>query len=106
MENSIYLEISQERENQIEKWGNTSHPSVNTMILPHNSLEIPSESRARFLCQTAFKNGYGTWAHILSEEFSEVVFAKNEELRRKELVQLAACCVAWIKDIDNQQKQL
>lgn len=34
--------------------------------------EIPSESRARALCEINFQRGTGTYMHILVEEISEV----------------------------------
>ena len=109
MEN-ILNEIKTERTRQDEKWGIQHWPSVNQVLIGREGgctpermcehFEIPSEDRAKFLCENAFKNNEGTWSNIVVEELSEVVCAPDETTRRTELVQLAACVVAWIEDID------
>ena len=62
--------------------------------------EIPSETRAKQICETMHDRGEMTWGHIAVEELSEVISAKNDDERRKELIQLAAVTIAWIESID------
>lgn len=106
---SIFNEIYEEREKQNTKWGEQNHQSVDPLLLKRESermceeYEIPSENRAKFICQNAAKYGNITWSHIVVEELAEVVSCKDENLRREELVQLAACVVAWIESIDRNK---
>lgn len=89
-----------ERHRQDAKWGEQNHPSL------HWALDygyIPSETRARGECESAFELGYGSWTHIAFEEFCEAVHAPDEAHRREELVQLAAVCLAWIECIDRNR---
>lgn len=109
MEN-IFEEIKLERIKQDKKWGVQNHPCLDEVLLKREGgctpermceeYEIPSENRAKKLCETAFKRGVGTYAHIASEEFSEVISAFDIYKRREELIQLTAVCVAWIQKID------
>ena len=106
---NILNEIISERERQDKKWGVQNHPSVDSGLSqrdPYPSdrmceeYEIPSEARAKQLCEINAKIGLITWAHIAIEEVSEVVAAKDEITRREELVQLGAVILAWIESID------
>lgn len=111
---TIINDIINERLRQDKKWGVQHWPSLNQILMNREGgctpermcehYEIPSEERAKFLCENAFKTGEGTWTNIIVEELSEAVCSENDELRRKELVQLAACVVAWIEDIDFKNK--
>lgn len=110
MEN-IFQEIKQEREKQDSKWGVQSWDSVDSILLERRDsnrlcehYEIPNETRAKFLCDNSFKYKRRTWAHIITEELSESVSCLDDISRRKELIQLAACVVAWIQDIDTKIK--
>lgn len=104
---AIYEEIAIERMAQDARWGEQNHPSIpqgmSTLSACHE-LGIPSENHAKELCDRAAKKGKITYAHIVSEEFSESVEAKTERDRRGELVQLGACVVAWIEAIDRREK--
>jgi hypothetical protein len=98
----VYKEILAEEVRQIGIWGEQNHPCIGD-ISPEwvsEHFEIPTEEKAKFLCEEAFRNGEGTYAHIMVEEMSEAVNALNINSRRAELVQLAAVCVSWIKKID------
>lgn len=98
----IYSEVFTEEIRQLEKWGEQNHPCIGD-IAPEwisEHFEIPTEQRAKFLCEEAFKNSRGTYAHIMIEEAVEAVFAPDIESRRAELIQLAAVCISWIKKID------
>lgn len=103
---SVLEEIAKERQRQDDKWGEQNHPSVDHKLKARGperlceEYEIPSESRAKFMCDLADERKELTWAHIAVEELSEVVAAPDEQKRREELVQLAAVVVAWIERID------
>lgn len=106
---SIFEEIVEERKRQNTKWGQQDHPSIRELSehLPEaqaHYYEIPTEERAKSLCNVAFDSGVPTYAHIAVEELSEVVGAADEIERRKELVQLAAVVVQWIQNIDRSNK--
>lgn len=106
-------EVRQERARQEEKWGVQRHPSLDLTLLKREGgctpermaehFEIPSEARGKFLCQNAYANGEGTWAHIAIEEMAEAVGCMDDERKmREELIQLAAVAVAWVEDIDRR----
>ena len=109
---TIFDEIKLERQKQDEKWGEQTHPCLDQTLLNREgsctpqrmceNYEIPSETRAKFMCDNSFKNGTGTYAHIALEEFAEVLSEFDITKRRQELVQLTAVCLAWIECIDRQ----
>ena len=109
MEN-ILQEIRTERQRQDAKWGIQNKPCLDP-VLPYREggctpqrmceeYEIPTEERAKYMCDTAANNKTLTYAHIAIEELSEVVSTFDVIERRKELIQLAAVCVAWLEKID------
>lgn len=110
----ILQEIVNERIRQDQKWGKQNHPSVDVVLENRDGgctpermceeFEIPSEDRARQMCEIHAKRKDLTWTHIVVEELSEAVSCKNDAERRQELVQLAACVVAWIENIDEKNK--
>ena len=107
-------EMVEERLRQIEKFG-AQHdvPCLDRTLTEREGgcspkrmaqhFEIPSEVRAKFLCDNAFKQGRGTYAHIAVEELAEVIGAPTDEKRREELVQLATVCMGWIEAIDERK---
>ena len=100
---SVYDKIKNERDRQDTKWGPQDHPSIkNGMISDFLSsyYGIPTEDEAKLACDIAFKDGHGTWSHILIEELSEAIHAKTEEKRKEELIQVAAVAIAWIESIE------
>lgn len=105
MEN-ILTEIRDERKRQTEKWGEQNHPILDPMLLSREpqrmceEYEIPTEDRAKFLCENNFKNKTGTWMHILVEEVSEAASCKDVTSLREELIQTAAVVVAMIESLD------
>ena len=108
----IFEEIKLERQKQNAKWGEQNHPCLDETLLKRNGsctsermcehFEIPSENRAKFLCENSFKKGEGTYAHIAIEELSEAISSFDINNRRTELIQLTAVCVAWIEKIDRE----
>jgi len=111
-EASVLDEIAAERARQDAKWGEQNHPSLDPVLLNRpggctpermaEHYEIPTEARAKFLCQTNAERGTCTYAHILIEEVAEAIAAgvTSEAALRAELVQTAAVVVAWIEKID------
>lgn len=105
-------EVLAERQAQIAQWGEQDYPSVDPVLTGRpggcdavrmgEQYEMPSEVRAKFLCRNAFENGDGTYAHVAVEELAEAICAPTDDLRRGELVQLAAVCLGWIEAIDRR----
>jgi hypothetical protein len=111
----IFSEIATEREKQEAQWGEQNHPSHAGMIGPGDIVQydIPPPIDARSICDKRHKLGIGSWLDIALEELSEVYEASynaanphqpeaTEQQVRKELIQLAAVCVAWIECIDRR----
>lgn len=113
---SILNEIVEERKYQDNKFGKQVHPCLDQTLLNREGsctsdrmcqhFEIPTEARAKFLCDNSFKAGQGTYAHIAIEELSEAVSQFDIYTRRAEVIQLAAVCVAWVESIDHQIEKL
>jgi len=111
--NNILQLVNNEVVKQHEKWGVANQPSLDLTLLnrPNScspqrmceNYEIPSENRAKFLCELAFKSNTGTWAHIAVEELSEAISEFDAEKRKQELIQLAAVCISWIDSIDRNE---
>lgn len=99
---AVLGEVGDERHRQHAKWGRQDHPSFDAERMPEY-YEMPTAHRARALCEKAFQNGKGTFAHIAVEEFVEAIDAHSEDELRAELVQVAAVCVAWVEAIDRRR---
>lgn len=104
--------ILKERWRQEELWGEQTHPCLNESIktddleefgkLMTKHYNLPDENTAKFMCESSFKEGLGTYAHIALEEFIEVVSEPNIERRKIELIQLTAVCIGWLESIERQ----
>ena len=92
----VLLEISVERDNQLEKWGEQHHPDGTSW-----DWKRPRD-QYRELCDEAASIGMVTWRHIALEELYEALSEMNPARLRAELVQTAAVMVAWIEDIDSR----
>lgn len=108
---SILFEIKLERIRQNRKWGEQNHPILDPQLIDRSpsrmceEYEIPSESRAKAMCDIHANRGDVTWMHILVEEVSEVASCQdNVELLRQELIQTAAVAVAMIESLDRNRK--
>lgn len=111
--NNILQLVNNEVFKQHEKWGQQNHPSLDPVLMNRvgsctpermsEEYEIPTENRAKFKCENAFKYNSGTWAHIAVEELSESISEFDPEKRKQELIQLAAVCVSWIDSIDRNE---
>lgn len=65
---------------------------------------IVASENARMDCEDAFDEGYGTWFHILREEFFEVASEVNWSKLREELIQVGAVACAWIEAGDKREQ--
>ena len=110
----IAHQVLQECNKQVEKWGEQNHPCLDQTLLNRpggctpermcQHYEIPSEGRAKFMCDNAFKTKQGTYSHILVEEVAEAISEQDPVKRREELVQVAAVAIAQIEKIDRVGK--
>lgn len=108
---SILKEIVQERKNQDAKWGEQNYPILDPMLINSHpermclEYEIPSEHRAKFLCENSFDSGTPNWMCILVEEISESASCGSDTVAlRKELIQVASVVVAMIESLDRNNK--
>ena len=92
---SVLSEVADERARQGAKWGQQNHPN-GTGLPP----ELLAAERSRWVCEQNFRNGRGTWADILREEFHEALAESEPAALRAELIQVAAVAVAWVEKID------
>ena len=101
----IFQEIKNERLRQDLKWGQQNHLSFPNKNYNNDDFGLINEMDAKTNCEIAFKNGYGSWAHIFIEEVSESLSAGNDLKKlREELIQTIAVGVAWIESIDRNGK--
>lgn len=91
----VLAEVQTERLRQNVLWGIQDHAD-NTFPLAFD------EDTAKRICEKAFREGKGSWAHILFEEFCEVMCAKTVGDMREELIQLAAVATQWVEAIDRR----
>lgn len=109
----VLTEVGGERAAQDAKWGEQNHPDLDQVLLNRpggctpqrmaEEYEIPTASRARFLCDTKHQRGQGTWADILVEEVAEAIGTNGDTgALRTELIQVAAVAVAWVEAIDRR----
>ncbi len=87
--------VSVERERQDAKFGALRDHADGTDL---DYIQLADEARDR--CERAFREGRGTWRHILEEEVFEALGETAPDLLAKELVQVAAVCVAWLEALD------
>lgn len=104
---SIFEEIAIERIKQEAKWGQQNHPILDPILIERGGqrmceeYEIPSEDRARQMCEIHANRGDLTYTHILIEEISELASCGSDVVElRKELIQSAAVLVAMIESLD------
>jgi hypothetical protein len=97
----VLQEVRAERERQHAKWGEQDHPNGTGSALPGGeraARRTADEIRAG--CDKAFRDGKGTWAHILCEEVAEACCETDRVKLRAELVQVAAVAVQWVEKLD------
>jgi hypothetical protein len=93
----VLEEVAEEQVRQVDKFGVQNHPDGTGQ--PHAAHK---PYRARRDCENAFKEGRGTWRHILIEEVAEAEAEKDPVRLREELIQVAAVAVSWIEAIDRR----
>lgn len=98
-------EVAEERERQDEKWGPQHHPDgTGPLEHPVGINNDRLRDLLRTVCNQRSRAGTGTWTQILLEEVFEAMAEEpNSPELRKELVQVAAVCAAWIEDIDSRE---
>lgn len=109
----VFREVMSEQVRQYVKWGEQNHPSVDVMLHQQGRIyermsehyEVPTQQRAKFLCDKAAKDGDVTYSHIIIEELCEAINSVDDSERRIELIQLAACVVQWIQAIDRRNEK-
>jgi hypothetical protein len=92
-------DIVSEMDRQVTLWGVQSWPDGTG-----GDVSAHLARTAKHLCDTAKKNNHMTWLDILYEEFAECRAANSAPELREELVQLAAVCASWVRDIDTRGK--
>ena len=105
----VLKDSANERVRQAEKFGVRSQPCLNPYLLSRikgctperisEELEIPTEVRAKQLCDLAFKRSEGSWSVIALEEFVETISELDDKKRYIELVQLISVCLNWAADL-------
>lgn len=99
-------EVSDERREQDEKWGEQNHPIHSTgsfaMRPEHFHDEADLWKREN---DFRVKEGVVAWDGILLEEVYEALAETDPELQRAELLQVAAVAVAMIERIDRKQAE-
>lgn len=111
----IIEEIIVERARQEAKWGQQNHPIVDRNLsstwAAHPEITaqnlalhygVPTEENGKSRCENSFKDGSGTYMHIIVEELAEAVGAKTRQEMRVELIQTAACVIAAIESMDRE----
>ena len=95
---AVLAEVGEERERQYTKWGPQHHPDGTNL---DNAKYLADKARER--CDEAAREGRVTWSYILTEEFLESRAEDPDSAGlRKELLQVAAVCVAWVEDLDSR----
>lgn len=109
---SIIKMVGGELDRQYSKWGDQKHPLLDPTLIGRplervcEEYEIPSENRAKTLCEINAKRGTLTWMHILVEEVSEVASSQSPEEMTQELVQVMAVCTQMIKELKRFKEEL
>lgn len=94
---NVCAEVEAERYRQDGKFGEQNHPDGTGEPWYQTKRNL-----ARQDCDRAFAGGYGTWLHILREEFYEAMAESDPVKLREELIQVAAVAVNWIEAIDRR----
>ena len=100
------VEVDNERQAQLAKWGEQHHPDGTGPRVPAvvGALCYADEAahRARLACQSAANNGKTTWRLIFAEEVLEALAEEDPAALRTELIQCAAVIQAWLWDLDTR----
>jgi hypothetical protein len=93
----VLVEVGRERVAQDAKWGEQNHRDGTG----HDCDKVTAD-RQRRACERAFREGWGSWSHILREEVAEAMAESDPAKLRAELIQVAAVAVAWVEAIDRR----
>lgn len=96
----VASEVLDERARQDAKWGEQNHADGTGR---YGGITAEAQAQmARRACDIAFKEGTGSWRHILLEEVYEALAETDPQQLRTELIQVAAVAVAWVEAIDRR----
>lgn len=95
----VLEEVSRERAEQDVKWGEQNHKDGTGRACDVRAAEDQIEA-----CDRAFREGWGSWSHILREEVAEAFAESDPAKLRAELIQVAAVAVAWVEAIDRREE--
>ena len=95
---NVLHEVEKERKAQDAKWGQQNHPDGTGLPSDPSNADL-----TRALCDVAFKDGRGTWRHILMEEVAEAYAESDPAPLREELIQVAAVATAWVEALDRRE---
>jgi len=94
----IANEIADERLSQVERWGQQDHPSFISELDRRRAAKSETHWKQRNAARVA--DGSLTWDGILLEEVYEALAEDEPNLRRAELIQVAAVAAAEVESID------
>lgn len=100
--NALLFEVGQERLNQIEKWGQQDHPSIYGETDRRNFEKTANHWKA--INDARVEMDTLTWDGILLEEVYEALTESDDDLRRAELLQVAAVALAEVEAIDRRKE--
>jgi hypothetical protein len=92
-------DVWEERARQHAKWGEQNLPDGTR----NGGSRLVLREQARNACERAARENRLTYAHVLEEEFYEVLCEEDLDSLRTELVQLAAVAVQWVEAIDRRR---
>jgi hypothetical protein len=98
---NIMADIAREWQKQDKKWGEQHLPDGTDP-----DFFRPLADAVRVKTDLATQNGMLMWVDILYEEFYEACAESSWPELRKELIQVAAVCVAWVEDGDQRSDDL
>ena len=104
----VLAAIDCERQRQLKKWGNPSHPSCNVVGNASTTIEAREVTmhQAQNRCDLNAELGTLAWEDIVQEEWREALVEAskgNHEELRTELIQVATVVVAWIEQLDRDR---
>ena len=93
----VYMEINNERERQIEKYGEQNHPMHKTTVFTAEAIKELSRE-----IKSVNDREDASWLTILIEEIYEAFAETEPEKQRGEMVQVAAVAVQIIEYLDRR----
>lgn len=92
--------VAVERHRQDQKWGAQDHPSFS-----HEKLDLVDREAVLGVCKALIERGETSWDAVLLEEVCEALAERDDAERlERELVQVAAVCVAWVECLRRRQR--